>query len=211
MKPFLPIAVLATLAISPASAQAASYTYKVTSATHTSTSHKTAEGYNGTSTARWSLAKPTRMAPNKMQVSFGPGFLIHGLTTVNATGTYGVDITTNWKNGRCAWTAGTNDQTYRGEGPGSFELGVGPDKDNPGKAYVVLFSAKRASLGNGYLGTECSTSLDGEPAIEATNGKTVSPGLFKKKTVTLNFAGSTNEEGIAYSWNTKIVLKRVKR
>src|SRR5687768_16004642 len=68
MKPFLPIAVLATLAIAPA-ADPDSYTYKVTSATHTSTSHKTEEGYNGTSTARWSLAKPTRMAPNKMTVS----------------------------------------------------------------------------------------------------------------------------------------------
>ena len=209
MKPFLPLA-LVTLAIAAPTADAA--VYKVTSATHTSTSTKQEEGYTGTSTATWKLARPSREASNQLQVSYGPGYGVSGLARVNVTGTYGVDITTDWKNGRCAWSTATGDTSDHGsQAPGPFELVVGPDPNDP-KRTVVGHTGRAASLSNAYLGTECSTGISGEPDHDDSQLKSIPLNTFKKKkTVTLTFAGATNVAGIAYSWKTKIVLKRSKR
>jgi hypothetical protein len=67
-----------------------------------------------------------------------------------------------------------------------------------------------ASLSNAYFGTECSTSVSGEPDADTTGVKAVSPKLFKRKKITLTYAGSSNDEGIAYRWSTVFRLKRVK-
>jgi hypothetical protein len=40
--------------------------------------------------------------------------------------------------------------------------------------------------------------------------KVISPKLFKRKAITLKFAGASNEDGIAYRWSTVFKLKRVK-
>lgn len=202
MKTFLPIALLAALAVAP-TAHAA--TYKITSATHTSSSSKAEEGYTGTSTAGWKLAKAS-----KMQVNYGPGYVISGMGRVNVTGSYGVDITTDWP-GRCNWTTSTGDTSdYRSQAPAPFDLVVGVDPRNARRT-VVGHTGVQASLGNGYLGTECSTSLSGEPDRDTTQLKSVPLNTFKKKKVTLTFSGATSKDGIAFAWSTKFVLKRVRR
>jgi hypothetical protein len=208
MKPFLPLA-LAAAAIAAPSAHAS--VYKITSATHTSSSAKKDERYSGTSTATWKLARPTKEATNRIEVLYGPGFGIYGMARVNVTGSYGVDITTTWP-GRCAWSVSTGDQSdRRAMAPDVFDLVVGRDPKNP-KRTIVAHTGVAASLGNGWLGTECSTDLGGEPEQDDTQLKSIPLNTFKKKkTVTLVFAGSTSKEGIAYSWKTKFVLRRVKR
>ena len=211
MKPFLLPLALAAAAVAVTAPTAGAAVYKVASATHTSTSTKTEEGYTGTSTATWKLAKPSKEASNRLQVNYGPGFGVSGLGRVNVTGSYGVDITTDWKNGRCAWSAATGDTSdYGSQAPGPFDLVVGPDPNDP-KRTIVGHTGRAASLSNAYLGTECSTSITGEPDHDDSQLKSIPLNTFKKKkTVTLTFAGATNEAGIAYSWKTKIVLKRVK-
>ncbi len=208
MKPFLPMT-LAILALTAPIADAS--VYKITTATHTSSSSKTDERYRGTSTSTWKLAKPTKEASNKIEIGYGPGVGAMGMARVNSTGTYAVDITTTWP-GRCAWSVSTGDQgDRRAMAPGVFDFVVGPNPKNP-KQTMVGFTNIEASLGNGWLGTECSTSLTGEPEQDETQTKFIPLNTFKKKkTVTLVFAGSTNREGISHTWNTKFVLKRVKR
>jgi hypothetical protein len=207
MKPFLPL--VAVLAALPATSAHAAV-YKITSATHTSSSSKAEQGYQGKVTTTWKLAKPTREAANKIQVTYGPGYVIQGLGRVNVAGATNVDITTDWKNGRCAWSAPTGDETYPMAAPDVFDLVVSVDPRNP-KRVVAGHTGLAASLSNGYLGTECSTGIGGEPDRDDTQIKSIPLNTFKKKKVTLTFAGSTNEEGIAYAWSTKFVLKRVKR
>lgn len=207
MKSLLPIA-LAFAAVAAPTADAA--VFEVVSATHASSSSKTEEGYAGTSTAAWKLAKPTRTAANRIRVDYGPGYGIAGLGTVSIKGAYGIDVTTDWKNGRCAWTALTGDRTRPMSAPAPFELVVGRDPENPRRA-VAGFTGLHASLANGYLGTECSTSVAGEPSRDVTALESVPLSTFKKRRVTLRFAGSTAEAGIAYAWSTKIVLERARR
>ena len=207
MKPFLPIA-LAVAAVTAPSAHAS--VYKITSATHTSSSSKSEEGYQGTVTTTWKLAKPSKEASNKIEVTYGPGYVIQGLGRVNVTGATTVDITTDWKNGRCAWTAPTGDQTYTMAAPDVFDLVIALDTKNR-KRTVAGHTGLQASLSNGYLGTECSTSISGEPDRDDTQMKSIPLNTFKKKTVKLSFGGSTTEDGITYTWSTKFQLKRVKR
>jgi hypothetical protein len=63
---------------------------------------------------------------------------------------------------------------------------------------------------NPYFGTACSTSTSGEPDVNGMQMKVISPRLFKRKAITLKFAGAGNEDGIAYRWSTVFKLKRVK-
>jgi hypothetical protein len=88
-------------------------------------------------------------------------------------------------------------------------LTIGPDPNGSGRTFAT-FLGTQATLDNPYFGTECSTSLTGEPDADTTELKAVSPKLFKRKTVTLMYAGATNEGGIAYRWSTVFKLKRVK-
>jgi hypothetical protein len=75
---------------------------------------------------------------------------------------------------------------------------------------LATFLGTQATLGNPYFGTECSTSLTGEPDADTTAVKVVSPRLFTRKRITLKYAGATNQDGIAYEWSTTFKLKRVK-
>lgn len=186
----------------PAAADAASY--KVVKAVHRSTSSKAEQGYTGSSTVTWKLAKGRSVLGLQ-----GKGAQVTGIGTVKVTGAYSIDATTSFP-GHCAWTARTGDEQYPGVAPEPFELLVAPDSRKPGRT-SVSFTAARASLGNGYLGTECSTSLTGEPDRDDTQLRSVPLNTFRKKTVKLTFAGSTSEAGIAYAWSTRLVLKRVKR
>ena len=190
-------AVLAALALAPASAGAA--TFKVVKATHSSTSAKTEGTYSGRSTTTWNLAKPGRIAINRA------GTALTGLAYLKVRGEYGIDAATDW--GHCAWTAATGDETYTAVAPEDLSLTVGPDP-RTGRGTIVSFGAARASLSNPYIGSECSTSITGEPDPETTSARRVKPSLFKNKTVTLRYKGSSTDEGIAYTWSTVIVLRR---
>lgn len=183
----------------PAAADAASY--KVVKAVHRSTSSKAEQGYTGSSTVTWKLAKGRSVLGLQ-----GKGAQVTGIGTVKVTGAYSIDATTSFP-GHCAWTARTGDEQYPGVAPEPFELLVAPDSRKPGRT-SVSFTAARASLGNGYLGTECSTSIGAEPGTDVTNAKSVAPKTFKQRKVTLRFKGETHDEGIDYTWSTTFVLER---
>jgi hypothetical protein len=183
----------------PAAADAA--VFKVVEATHSSTSSKDEQNYTGTSTVTWKRTKQRSL----IQVN-GSGAQQSGIGEVKVRGAYSIDVTTSFP-GRCAWTTRTGDDQYPGIAPEPFNLMVSPDPRNPGRT-LVSFTAQRATLSNGYLGTECSTSISGEPDTARTNAKSVAPKTFKRKTVKLRFAGATDEQGIDYRWSTTLVLKK---
>ena len=183
----------------PAAADAA--VYRVVKATHESSSTKAEDGYSGTSTVTWKRTKQRSL----VQVN-GSGSQLSGGGLVKVRGAYSIDVTTDFP-GRCAWTTRTGDDEYGGVAPEPFNLMVTPDPRRAGRTLVSL-TAARASLGNQWLGTECSTSISGEPDVEVTNAKSVAPKTFKRRTVKLRFAGRTNDEGVDYRWATTLVLKR---
>ena len=126
---------------------------------------------------------------------------------MNVQGTFTGRATTDWP-ATCSLTAPTGSSEYPAVAQSALTLTIGPDPDGSGKTYAS-FMGTQASLGNPYFGSECSTNVSGEPDSELTAMKAVSPALFKRKTVTLRFAGSTSDDGIAYKWSTVIKLKRV--
>lgn len=203
----LPLAV-AGAALVAAPAQAGQATFKVIKATHTSSSTKATSDYHGTSTASWKLAKGTSSAPNRVTVSRVMGTTT-GLGQVNVKGSYSIDATT--KLGHCAWTAPTGDEEHGLSAPQPFTFALGPDPHTGEGLYAGLtFGAVAASLGNPYLGTECSTELDGEPDGDEVGYTPVKPSAFKRKKVTITWKGATNREGVDYRWTTTVVLKRVR-
>ena len=78
-----------------------------------------------------------------------------------------------------------------------------------GKGILATFGAARATLSNAYLGTECTTSVGGEPSADETSIARLKPKTLKQRTITLRSSGATDRAGIAYRWSTKIVLRRV--
>lgn len=179
MKPYLPIAiVMAAFAAAPAQAAA----YKITQATHTSSSTKSEPGYQGSSTVTWRLARPSRI---NIQANTG-------LAALKLKGAEKLGITTDWP-GRCAWDTPFAD---------AFELMVTPGR--------VSLNMPRASLSDGYLGTECSTSISGEPSPTQTSSKVVPPSTFRKRTVKLTLSGAAAQDRITYRWSTKLTLRRAR-
>jgi hypothetical protein len=206
--PLLPLAATVLAVAFPGAAHAAAplgqFGYHVVKATHTSTVTKHDEHYDGTSTATWSLAKASRFT-----MSWMPGGLFSGLGTVNVKGTYKIDATTDWP-GHCAWSASTSDQVHPLSAPAPFDLTASPDPRRPGMAYVA-FTTVQASLGNPYMGTECSTAAD-EPSPKETAGLHLAPARLRSRTITLNFAGRrTGQDGTSTTWKTEIVLRRAAR
>lgn len=198
----LPVAAILAAAAIPASASAT--TFKVTKATHTSTSSKAEANYTGLSTVTWSLAPATKAAPNRIGVNSGGG-MVTGMGQVNVRGSYAIDAMT--QDGHCAWTAATGSSEYPGLAPEPFTLTLGPDV-RTGKGLLATFGAARATLSNQYLGSECTTGISGEPKYEETSAVAVKPSALKRKKVTLRSTGATSRNGIDYSWSTTIVLKR---
>lgn len=204
LRALIPAAVL--LATAAAASPAAAATYKVVSLTHSSSASKTDEHYSGSSTSTWRLAPATKEANNKVSIARGGGIL-YGAGMINIRGTFTAQATTDWP-ATCNLTAPTGTNEYPAASPEPFMIAIA--KDPQGRT-TVAFLAMHASLGNGYFGTECSTSLTGQPDGDMTSLKRVSPSIFKRRRITLRFAGATNEGGIAYRWSTVFKLKRVKR
>jgi hypothetical protein len=206
MNPRLTVSLLAVAATStaalPAAAQARSSTYKIVSATHSSSSSKTDEHYSGSSTTTWKLPKPAKLTVNFL---FGKPV---AQAWLHVRGTFTGRASTDWP-GNCSLTAPTGSSEYPAVAPGLVPLTIGPDPKGTGKTFAT-FMGQQATLGNPYFGTECSTSLTGEPDADRTSLKPVSPKLFKRTKITLKYQGSTNEDGIAYTWSTVFKLKRVK-
>lgn len=176
-------------------------TFKVVEATHRSTSTKAEPGYTGSSVVTWRHTRKRSL----IRIA-GSGAQRRGMGQVDVRGASSIDVTTDFP-GRCAWTTRTGDDQYGGVAPEPFALMVSPDPRRPGRT-LVSFAAARASLGNQWLGTECSTALTGEPGTDVTNAKSVAPKTFKRRTLTLRFEGATSEAGIAYRWSTTFVLER---
>jgi hypothetical protein len=197
-------AVLATAVVaSPAQAQ----TFKVTSLTHSSSSSKTdGTRYSGSSTSTWRLAPATKDANNRISVIRGRGIL-YGSGMINVRGTFAAQATTDWP-ASCSLTAPTGSEEYPAVAP--MPVMVSITKDPEGRP-TVAFTGIHATLGNPYFGTECSTSNSAEADPDIRQLKRVKASIFKRRNVTIRFAGATNEDGIAYRWSTVFKLKRVKR
>jgi hypothetical protein len=195
------LALTVTAAI-PASAQARSSTFKVVSATHSSSASKTDEHYSGSSTTTWKLPKPAKLTVNYLMGKPVAQVWLH------VRGTFTGTAATDWP-GNCSINAPTGSDEFSAVAPDLVPLTIGPDPNGTGKTFAT-FLGQQATLGNPYFGTECSTSLTGEPDANTTAIKPVSPKLFKHKKITLRFKGSSNQDGIAYTWSTVFKLKRVK-
>jgi hypothetical protein len=184
---------------------AAAATYKVVSATHSSSAAKTDLPYQGTSSARWSLAPRTQEANNRFSVSRGGG-LLFGSGMVNVKGVFDAQASSDLDS--CSLSAPTGSEEYAAVAPMPLILAL--SKDPQGRP-TFAFTGVHATLGNPYFGTGCSTSLTGEPDGDITNLKRVKASLFRKKAFTLRFQGSSADGGIAYRYSTVLKFKRVKR
>ena len=196
------LAATVTAALVPATAQAKNPTYKVVSVTHSSSSSKSDEHYTGTSTSTWKLPTPARPS-----ISFLNGKPV-GQVWLHVRGAFTASAATDWP-GNCSLNAPTDSDEFAAAAPDLVPLTIGPDPNGTGKTFAT-FLGQQASLSNPYFGTECSTSVSGEPDADVTSLQPVSPKLFTRKKVTLKYSGATNDEGIAYTWSTVFKLKRVK-
>ena len=196
----LPAAAVTAALIAAAPAHAA--TFKVVAASHSSTSAKSTPDYTGTATAAWKLTRPTAGAPNRLTLQNAGGTPV-GLGTVAVKGAFAAQATS--RSGRCAFTAPTGDREHAAVAPDEVILTVGPA---PGGGVLVTHSGVRASLANPYFGSECSTSVSGEPAVKETMSRRVSAKLLSRRRVTLRFTGATNAGGITYRWKTTFELVR---
>ena len=180
-------------------------TYRVVAATHSSNAAKTELPYQGSSSAKRSLARPTKAADNRFRVSVGHG-VVWGMGMVNVTGAFDAQASSDIDS--CTLSAPTGSAEYPAVAPQPLMLGLNKDPDDGRPAFV--FTGVHATLGNPYFGTGCTTSVTGEPDPETTSLEYVKPSLFRKKAFTLRFAGSTMEGGIAYRWSTTLKFKRVR-
>lgn len=179
-------------------------TFKVTSVQHSSSSAKTDAPYQGSSSAHWSLAKRTKQANNRFSVAQGRG-LLYGSGMVNVRGVFQAQASSDIDS--CSLTAPTGSTEYPAVAPLPLILAL--TKDPQGRPTFV-FTGARATLGNPYFGTGCSTSLTGEPDGDITNLKRVKASLFRKKRFTIRIAGSSSEGGIAYTYSTVFKFARVR-
>jgi hypothetical protein len=200
MKPALPLAAALALAL-PAAAHAKTIDYKVVKATHMSTATKHDDHVDTTATAKWSLAKASTF---RLQIGM-PG-VFAGLGRVSIRGSYAIDASTDFP-GHCAFTAPTGDAEHPAVAHAPFDLTAAPVPGKP-KLARVGFIAQQATVGNAYLGTECSTS-SAAPGPTVWSSTDVPLTRLEAKTITLKYAGRQRDaEGVDYTWNTKIVLKR---
>ena len=179
-------------------------TFKVVTATHSSSAAKTDLPYQGTSSARWSLAKATKDANNRFSVSRGGG-LLFGSGMVNVKGVF--DAQASSDTDACSLSAPTGSEAYPAVAPMPLILAL--SKDPQGRP-AFAFTGVHATLGNPYFGSGCSTPLTGEPDPDVTNLKRVKASLFRKKAFTLRFSGSSAEGGIAYRYSTVLKFKRLR-
>jgi hypothetical protein len=206
------LTVFAALAAAAPQAGAFTSTYRVVSVTHSSSSRKNDPPYYfGTSTARWNLAPPTSKAPNLVPVTIA-GPVAYGGGTINVRGVFTAEARSNRGKPPCTLTAPTGSKKYPAVAPGPFQLVVGPDPKSRNRVQVVhgIVGNVHASLSNPYFGSECSTSITGEPDSDRTRVKSVPKSTFRQKTVVIRYAGSTNDSGISYRWSTTFTLKRIK-
>ena len=215
MKSLVAVFALA-LALVPAaggSQTAKTYRFRVVSVTHHSSSQKTesAPYYTGSSTASWHMAPATRKAPNRISVTTGGFYSGGGTLNVRGTFTAIADSQFGGHPNHCQLSAPTGSAQYPAVAPHKFPVTIAQDPSAPRRALVAIGPGGDvyATLGNPYFGTECSTDISGEPDSDVTDLKSVPKSLFTHRLVTLKFAGSTNKDGIAYSWSTVIKLKRI--
>jgi hypothetical protein len=206
----LAAAMAALLVVAP---QAAAFqaVYRVVALTHSSSSRKSDPPfYTGSSTSTWSLAPPTKKAPNVITV-YSVGSLVTGLGMVNIRGVFKAEASTN-RPGRCTLTAPTGSKKYGLVAPAAFQFGVAPDPKSANRVLAVhgLGFNIHATLGNPYFGSECSTSLTGEPDADDMMGKSVPKSTFRQKRVVLRYVGSRSANKIVYRWSTTFTLKRIK-
>jgi hypothetical protein len=192
-------------------APAATTVYRVVSVTHSSSSSKNEPPlYTGSSTARWSLAPPTKDAPNTLSVTNAGRFTI-GLGRVNVRGVYNATARSNRAGGRCSLSAPTGSRKYPAVAPGAFQLSLGVDPKSPNR---LLFTQGpglnvHATLGNPYFPSECATTISGEPSVDTLLTRSLPKGTFTQRTVVVRFGGATSKEHIAYRWSTVFTFRRV--
>jgi len=183
---------------------AGAVSYTVVSATHSSSASKTDLPYEGTSSSRWSLAKPTKDANNRFSVANG-GKLIHGAGMVNVRGVFDAQASTETHS--CSLSVTTGSEEHSAVAPQPIRLTLAMDR--AGRP-AFAFTGIQATLGNPYFGSGCTTSLTGEPGADTTSLKRVKASLFRKQRFTLRFAGNSDDGGIAYRYSTTFEFVRLR-
>jgi hypothetical protein len=165
--------------------------------------------YTGSSSASWHLVPATKAAPNIISVQSSP-ILILGGGRINVRGVFQAEATSN-RPAHCTLTAPTGSTKYPAVAPGAFNVTIAPDQKAPARAVVVLGPGRNfsATLGNPYFGSECGTSITGEPDANVMDLKSIPRSAFRQKLLVIRFVGATNSNGISYRWSTVFTLKRI--
>jgi hypothetical protein len=111
----------------------------------------------------------------------------------------------------CELTAPTGTKRYPAAAPGPFLLSVSADPSSSKRVDVTIggYGTLFASLGNGYFGTECSTSTNGEPDEQQLMVVSIPKSRLLQKKLVIRSHGATSADKIAYRWSTTFVLERV--
>jgi len=189
-----------------------SFRYRVILVSHSSRSEKNDPPYYvGHSTSTWKLARGTRHAPNIVSGYTSPGFT-SGLGQINVRGVFTADATTNFgSGGHCTLSAPTGSADYPAAAPGDFMFALSNDPNRRGRVLAAwgLGGSIYASLSNPYFGTECSTSVSGEPDVDETHLVSIARSALGARLLTIRSKGSTAKDGITYSWSTTFVLRKI--
>jgi hypothetical protein len=202
--------VLATGGNAASDAKSWSFRYRVISVKHTSSSKKTdLPYYTGHSETTWKLGRAKRSAPNVVSGYTTPGYTV-GIGMVHITGVYRAIADTNWNNGtHCDLTAPTGSKDYPATAPGpDIQLSIGNDARKKG-AIIAAWYGTYASLSNAYFGSECSTSVSGEPDVDDTHLVNIPRSALERKRLVIRSHGATSKDQITYSWSTTFVLQKI--
>lgn len=190
--------VAALVAAAPAPASAAGITHwRVTEATHTSSATFRSDDAAGSSLMRWSLARPTSTAPNRIVVGV-PG----GGGQVNIAGT--VESRAQDRTGACALSGRTGDGRYGFETPEAFSVNV----TFRGSVAEAALSARWTRLGSTYF--SCSLRGTRPPSPKQVNVTTFPRSALRGRRIVLAFRGTHAGAVDRYAWRTRLVLTRAR-
>jgi hypothetical protein len=192
----------------------AGYHYVVVKASSKSSASETGGsfyGYNGATSASWSLRKKTKDVPNSGDFSYiGQG----GQITFNVRGAYKDEVHTQFgqpggdpSENNCVLSAPTGSKTYPAVAPESAQISI-LQKSRKARAKVG-FNFPMANLQNPYFPTGCSNPDTEFPADKFFVTSVPAKTLTRKQFTLVNARTPGGKYG-NYTWKTSVTLKRVK-
>lgn len=195
----------AALLVSAAPVKAAAITrFKVVEATHTSSASYASPDGSGRSSMRWTLARPTATAPNRLYVS-APGLPLSGYGRVNVAGDVSSEAAT--PRGSCSLAGQTGSPLYGSDVPVPISLNLSV---HPAGGLQVALDARYAHLGSDHFESECGLPGIERPSPKLTHVTRIAAAAVKRRRLVLTYGGTGGGRFDAYRWSTRIVLVRAR-